>query len=138
MLTIGEELKELILSDLCYKPNDVIEFSSNQYLNCPGMLTSSRTNIHFTFQTDKSLKNINSFQLETLRLNVRGSYGGYIGTNSYVSGGYDFFNDPRMSFVIQKVGERNIGIRIISTEVLGENNNIPVTVSLDTIKLKLN
>ena len=119
-----------------YKPGDTY------YVKCPqanmigglgGTLSNSNTEVRFLLLLPRSLVNIKSVTVNTLKLNIRHPDGGYIGPSSAVDNGYDFLaNYP---IYVHLMGENMLNICIKNTNGWGYTNNTPLSIEPNEIKL---
>lgn len=119
-----------------YKPGDTY------YIKCPqanmigglgGTLSNSNTEVRFLLLLPRSLVNIKSVTVNTLKLNIRHPDGGYIGPSSAVDNGYDFLaNYP---IYVHLMGENMLNICIKNTNGWGYTNNTPLSIEPNEIKL---
>lgn len=116
-----------------YQPGDTLEIL-NASMDFVGCVTGSAKGLHFTIFTQKKLDNINNVQVDILKANTRISGGGYLDNKSYVSGGYDY----KELYSCTATVKSSNSIKIIvekSSSFTNTTNNIPVTVSIEDIKL---
>lgn len=96
-------------SALEYKNNDVINFDGQTVI---GFTSSSNKKERFTVRTDKSLANITSFNVSSMKLTGRIGSGGYLFSSSYVAGGYDVVSASSLTITLTKLSDHAIDVVI--------------------------
>lgn len=96
-------------SALEYKNNDVISFDGQTVV---GFTSSSNKKERFTVTTDKSLANITSFNVSSMKLTGRIGSGGYLFSSSYVAGGYDVVDASNLTITLTKLSDHAIDVVI--------------------------
>ena len=92
-----------------YKNSDAISFDGQTVV---GFTSSSNKKERFTVRTDKSLAQITSFTVTTMKLTGRLGSGGYLFSSSYVSGGYNILNDSNLTVTLTKLSDHAIDVTI--------------------------
>ena len=120
-----------------YEKNDTFSLSENYFGG--GYVTSSAESIQFTIPVDKSLANITSISVSSLKANFRSINGSYIGGNdTYISGGYDFSGDGNYTIQAEKCSNNLVSIWVIKSSDYNATNNTPVAIELEELILEFN
>lgn len=127
------QFKEDIESEFYYKKGETVELILNDGVMLGGGLTTSKTEIFLTMFTPKSLKNISSITVNTLKANIRGT-AGYT-TESYVSGGFDFASDSDYTITATKSNENSIYIIILKSSAMNGTNNTVVNAMIFSLNV---
>ncbi len=122
--------------NIYYKKGDVLEITGSE-LNLIGCVTGSTKGLRFSLCTPKLLNNISSITVEVLKANTRISGGGYLDGKAFTSGGYDYVSLYTCS---ASVSSDNYVLLVAekSSAFSGTTNNIPVCVTVHSIKLIFN
>ena len=122
-------------NDLFYKSGDT--FTLNTKLPCSGFISTTATGIYILIPTEKSMKNISSITIETLKGSVRG-ISGYVKNGSVDMGsGYDLKSNLTCTTV--KANDNIIYLTIKKDSAFSNvTNNTPVSLELVDIILTFN
>ena len=127
------KFKNDIENSMKYKPGDTFE-ALNTSMDFAGCVTGSAKGLHFTIFTPKNLDNIENVQVDILKANTRISGGGYLDNKSFVAGGYDYKSLYSCTAAVRSSNSIKLIIEK-SSSFSNTTNNIPVTVSVEDIKL---
>lgn len=120
-----------------YEKNDTFSLSENYFGG--GYVTSSAESIQFTIPVDKSLANITSISVSSLKANFRSIAGNYIGgSNAYISGGYDYSGDGNYTIQAEKCSNNLVSIWVTKSSDYNVTNNTPVAIELAQLNLNFN
>ncbi len=135
---LNEKFSNYVLSsDLYYKNGDTYNITyGNLRLQAAGVLTTDKKEIAFSITVPKSLKNISSVTINSLKLNIRAADGGYVGSSSFVFPGTDFLNGYTVDAGIS--AENVIGFLITSSTAFNYTNNITLGIDVGELNLTFN
>lgn len=135
---LNEKFNNYVLSsDLYYKNGDIYNIIYKDIRpQLAGALTGSKKQIIFSIVVPKSLQNISSVTVNSLKLNIRTADGGYLGASSYTGGGIDFLNG--YSVTAEVAAENIVGFWIISDTAFDYTNNITLGIDVGELKLTFN
>lgn len=135
---LNEKFNNYVLSsNLYYKNGDIYNITYKDIRpQLAGALTGSKKQIIFSIVVPKSLQNISSVTVNSLKLNVRAADGGYLGASSYTEGGIDFLNG--YSVTAEVAAENVVGVWIISDTAFNYTNNITLGIDVGEMKLTFN
>ena len=115
-------------SDIYCKPGDYIQLDTMEF-NVFGLLTTSRTELLFSFPVFKSLKYINNISFTTLGVIARISDGGYLFENKY----YATYLDLNKITLVWSKSAKTITVHYIdSSAFLRHKNNQVLDVVITT------
>lgn len=135
---LNEKFNNYVLSsNLYYKNGDIYNIIYKDIRpQLAGALTGSKKQIIFSIVVPKSLQNISSVTVNSLKLNIRAADGGYLGASSYTEGGTDFLNG--YSVTAEVAAENVVGIWIVSDTAFDYTNNITLGIDVGELKLTFN
>lgn len=117
---------------LYYKAGDTIDWSNlDNNITVSGVLTGGQKTITFTIPLPKRLDNVFSANLSSLILNIRKPSGGYLPSVA----GYTPLTDTTATVTCSFANGNLLVISIIRTDTFSEINNVPLSISIDTMSL---
>ena len=136
---VNEQSLEVNGISLVYNAGDTFSAGSgNNRILATGMITNSAKEVWFSITLPKVINPDVTPTLTALGLNVRKTSGGYIFTNSFVSGGYDVLSDSNLTVTTYQPTDNTLTIEIESASSLGETNNTPLVVAIENIEVEFN
>lgn len=123
-----------------YPPNINIYHDSSSALWIEyGYLTGGSKDIPFNIILPAIIHPLSSVSITRLSCSIRTVNGLYIGSGSYVAGGYDFIADPNFVVEVYGILKNRVCIRIRSNTTLGggQINNTPLTVEINKLTINL-
>lgn len=115
-----------VIDEIRAKNGDLFS-SSNEILS--GYIHNSASVLSFTVPSRKTLKDISSIMVASLRLNVSLSGGGYLFT--YTSGGYDIISDSDLTVSVEKHNDYiTINITTVNPWSVPDGSSVTVIVEL--------
>lgn len=135
---LNEKFNNYVLSSsLYYKNGDTYNITYGDLrLQAAGALSGAKKQIIFSITVPKSLKNISSITINSLKLNIRAADGGYVGASGFVSPGTDFLSGYTVDVGIS--AENVIGFQITSSTAFNYTNNITLGIDVGEMKLTFN
>lgn len=127
-----------ILRAVRYLDGDEVDISgaSSNSLITAGALTTSATQIYFTLHLPKSLGNL-PITLNTLKLNIWHSGGGYCLSSGYVNNGYNVLSDNTIT-VSTQIRENTVTFVLTKTSgTFNGTTNTPVAVQMNAINFDI-
>lgn len=107
-------------------------------LECAGIITNNNKNLRFSvilpkFYTGKTPT------VNVMKVNIRSVSGGYIGNGgNYIDGGWDIVTKTNLTVSHVVTSPNIITFDIANTSAYTNVNNVPVAVTLETLKLTFN
>lgn len=123
---------ESILSKVLFSSLDT--FQVERY-TVSGYITSLSSDLVFTLPLGKSLERINEVEVNDLYLNVRLPDGTAL-FGSIIQGGYDVLSDANLT-VTEEMGENFITFTVTSSTPWSVTDEMPVTVTIESLDLLL-
>ena len=120
-----------VIDEIRAKDGEVFS-ESNEILS--GYIHNSASVLSFTVPSRKTLKDISSIMVSSLRLNVSLSGGGYLFT--YTSGGYDIISDSDLTVSVEKHNDY-ITINITTVNPWSVPDGSSVTVIVESLEANL-
>lgn len=118
----------IVSADFFYKANDKYIASASAPVSFAGYITGDAKDLRFTVFTPKSLKNISTITINKMKLNIRHTGGGYVGSSDY-----DFKTLVNEKI---KVNDNTIDIGIHRDTGWGITNNTPLSVQPTDMELQ--
>ncbi len=115
-------------NEIYYQSGDTISASSGIYLG--GTLTGSSKQMVFSIFTSKSLKNITSFTLNSMKLTARSVAGEYL-LNGVSNTDFDG------TITLEKRNDNTISIYWNANTAFSATNNTPVAIAINNFKITL-
>ena len=116
-----------------YKNNDVISFDGQTVC---GFTSASNKQENFTVRTDKSLANISSFTISSMKLTGRRGNGGYLFVNGYIEGGYNVLNDSNITITLTKLSDYAIDVKLLKASGVYQGyDNMVNAIAIEDMKL---
>lgn len=120
-----------IYDDNYYKPGDTWE--PGIYTAVAGYITSGNKDLNFSIEMPKSLKNISTITITTMKIDVRTPSGSYAVNN------FNVYDSSVTSRTVSKRDDRCIDISMKRSSNWFGTNNVPVSVAFyATVKLTFN
>ena len=122
-----------------YTVNDIFSISTpdnSAVFVAGGLLTSDATKIKFIITLPRRLQNVTKINVQSLKINVRISSGGYIPNTAYVDGGYDVLSDSTIQIYTSILTDNTIGFLLKKSSAYSATNNTPVAVEINKLQIQ--
>lgn len=133
----GVEQTQSKVNDLFYVPNETDTLVASGGIG--GILSGGRKRLQFTITTPKSMKNITTITVNSLKLNARKYSGGYFVSDEWVEGGTEYL-DSSVGTLFNVTKDTNNSITILydfNEAVTTETNNVPIGIEVSQMNITL-
>lgn len=133
----GVEQTQSKVNDLFYIPNETDTLVALGGIG--GILSGDRKRLQFTITTPKSMKNITTITVNSLKLNARKYSGGYFVSDGWVEGGTEYL-DSSVGTLFNVSKDTNNSITILydfNEAVTTETNNVPIGIEVSQMNITL-